>query len=83
MRTLMEKMAGWTVAAVAAIALIGGLSVVAAQPVEASSCNYDGVNFMGQQPSEAACVVACYAVHGENLEDWDWVPSTGCCRCFY
>jgi hypothetical protein len=83
MRTLWEKMAGWTVGAIAAIALIGGLAAATAQPVEASTCQYDGINFMGQQPTQSACTTACYAVHGEELEDVDWNPYTGCCRCFY
>lgn len=83
MKALIEKFVGWTVGVIAAIALVGGLSVAMAQPAESSTCNYDGINFMGQQPSEFACIAACYAVHGEELEDVDWVPSTGCCRCFY
>jgi hypothetical protein len=78
-----EKMASWTVAAIAAIALIGGLTVATAQPVEASTCQYDGINFLGQQPSEFACIAACYAVHGEDLEAVQWGEANGCCRCLY
>ena len=83
MPKILEKVFAWTVGVIALAAVTFGLAVATAKPVEASSCQYDGINFMGQQPSDNACFAACFAVHGGSLEDWDWVPSTGCCRCFY
>jgi hypothetical protein len=83
MGTLLKKLVAWTVGAVAAVALVGGLTTLTAQPVEAFDCQNDGLTFMGQQPSENACIFACYAVHGESLDHVGWNPSTGCCRCFY
>ena len=83
MKMLMEKVVGWTVGAIAAIALIGGLTVVTAQPVETLDCQNDGVTFLGQQPSEPACFSACFAVHGLALEDVLWGEANGCCRCLY
>ena len=83
MKTLTEKLVGWTLGAIAAIALIGGLTVATAQPVEASTCQYDGVTFMGQQPNYFACVAACYAVHEDELIDVLYGEANGCCRCIY
>jgi len=83
MRAMLQKAALGAVGTTAAIALVGGLSVTIVQPLQATECQYDGINFLGQQPGEGACFLACYSVHGESLDDVNWSAWTGCCRCLY
>lgn len=78
-----RKSAGWLVGTFGVLAMTFGASVALATPVNAMTCLNDGVNSMGEQPSYFACVSACYAVHGEGLEEALWNPTTLCCRCLY
>ena len=77
-----RKSGSWLVAAVTM-----GIMAFGAQRLLASTaameCANDGINFLGQQPSQQACYNACYAVHGEELAWEVWHPTTGCCGCVY
>ena len=83
MSHMIRKAAGWTVGAFAGAALAIGASVAFATPANARACQYDGLTFMGEQPSYYACVSACYAVHGEDLQQALWGQTNHCCRCLY
>ena len=80
MTQLLKRSVGWTMGVFVAIALIESLSALTAQTVEAATCPYDGVTFMGEQGTN--CHSACYSVHGEELQDFQ-VTGQGCCRCFF
>lgn len=64
-------------------ALVVGASTALARPASATTCQYNGDGLMGWQPSDAACYNACYARWGEDLIDYNWSPSTGCCSCIF
>jgi hypothetical protein len=78
-----RKSVGWLVGAFGVLAIAFGASVAFAKPIQALSCPYDGLTWMGEQPSEFACIAACYAVHEEELQDAIWNPTTHCCRCLF
>jgi hypothetical protein len=78
-----KQLITWIAGGFGLLALVFGAMVTITRPASASECQYDGETFMGQQPSYFACVSACYAVHGENLEDVLWGEANGCCRCLY
>jgi hypothetical protein len=80
MLPLLQKTVRWTVGVMFAIAMVGSLSVLTAPSLGAATCPYDGVTFLGEQGS--SCYLACYAVHGETLQDYQ-VSGAGCCRCFF
>jgi hypothetical protein len=76
-----RKSVGWAVGVFGVLAMAFGASVALAKPVNAMTCPNDGFNTLGQKPSENACIAACYDIHGEELYEGHWVPSTGCCSC--
>ena len=58
-----------------------GAQQAAAQPSE-FTCQDDGWNFLGSQPSYQACYDACFAIH-PDLQEARWGPIEGCCRCLF
>lgn len=77
-----KKVSGWLTGAVVAAALGFGALVATATPANAVTCLNDGWDWMGDQPTEPACLYACQAVHGEEAGDI-WFPTSHCCRCLY
>lgn len=79
-----RKTVGWVVGVFGMLAIGYGASVAFARPVNAMTCPpYDGVTFMGEQPSYQACYNACFAVHGTGLEQAVWNQTSHCCSCLY
>ncbi len=76
------KFAGWVVGVFAALALTFGATVAFAKPVYAFSCQDDGWNFLGEQPSQMACTTACMNLH-PDLVSAQWGPVNHCCRCLF
>jgi hypothetical protein len=71
----------WALGAVVLGVLAFGAEQAAAEPSELT-CQDDGWNFLGQQPSYEACYDACFALHGQDLQQALWGPA-GCCRCLF
>jgi hypothetical protein len=46
-----RKSVGWAVGAFGTLAIAFGATVAFARPVNAMTCQYDGINFLGEQPS--------------------------------
>ena len=78
-----RKSVGLAVGAFGVLAIAFGASVAFAKPVSAMTCPNDGYNTMGAQPSEFACIAACYAVHQEELQGVNWYEANHCCQCLY
>lgn len=76
-----KKGGGWLLGLFTAGALFFG--VTAAMASEAMTCPDDQWNWVGEQPSEFACISACYAIHGEDLYMVHWNESTHCCACLF
>ncbi len=78
------KFSGWVLGLLVVGALAFGLSVATATPATAMTCPNDGWNWVGQQPSQAACTQACLTAHYPQTDVvGQWHPSTGCCTCLY
>ncbi len=77
-----KRLGGWGFGVAVAGALAFGGVVAVATPANALTCPDDGWNWLGQQPDEGACLAACVAVHGEEVEA-QWGSTNGCCRCLY
>lgn len=75
------KSASWWVVGLVAAGILGLGAREAFATSPASACPNDGYNTVGSQPSLAACWSACLAVHGLNLYQAVWNPSTTCCKC--
>jgi hypothetical protein len=78
-----QRFAGWLVGIAVSAALAFGLMVALATPASALTCANDGWDWLGEQPSEQACVNACRAVHGDPEAGGIWNPTSHCCRCLY
>lgn len=81
MSRLMKKAGGLALGLGVTGALAFGATVAFARPANAMTCANDGWNFLGAQPSLAACTSACLALH-QDLIKVRWGPNN-CCTCFF
>lgn len=72
----------WALGAVVLGVLAFGAKQAAAEPSD-FTCQDDGWNFLGSQPSYEACYDACFSLHGAGLQQALWGPAQGCCRCLF
>jgi hypothetical protein len=75
-----QKVSGWLLGLVVAVALGFGLLVATAKPAYALSCWDDGWIHVGSQPDEVTCGYVCRSIHGSEAVGF-WNPDTGCCHC--
>ena len=78
----MAKVSGWLLGVLVVGALGFGVSVAAATPASALTCQNDGWNFVGSQPDQATCQRVCEDIHGPGVTG-HWVSSTTCCSCLF
>jgi hypothetical protein len=77
-----KRIGGWGFGMAVAGALAFGGVVAVATPANALTCQDDGWNWLGQQPSKEACQNACEAIHGPEVLA-QWGSTNGCCRCLF
>jgi len=70
----------WALGAVVLGVLAFGAKQAAAEPSD-FTCQDDGWTFLGEQPSQEACDLACSDLHPDLIEA-RWGPA-GCCRCYF
>jgi hypothetical protein len=78
-----ERLLRWAGGLFVAGVLAFGSLAATATPASARDCPYDGEGLMGYQPSDQACYQACYARWGDDLYDYHWNESNGCCTCVF